>query len=1144
MILKIYYYIIIKVKGDFMSLRFVIGKCGTGKSFFCLEEIAKKQKMSEKSKLIYTVPEQNTLSAEKELISHTENKCIMNAKVLSFKRLAYRVFSELGYSGKNILSEAGRYMAIRKIAYENKENLEFFASALGKEGVLDRLDYSIGELFKSKVSPDDLDKIIEKIDGDSLSCIKLKDLKTIFSGYMDFLNSGYSSSEEALDILAEKISNSDIIKDSEIWIDGFYSFTAQELKIIEGMLLCAKRVTVVLNIEKETFLKRNLDMSHIFYEPWLTADILFKMAGRLNVETEATVFMEKSFKYASFGMKWLQDNLSKAIYSSAENSKGVYIFAASDKYAEAEDTAEKINELVRMGFRYKDIGVLSREVEDYSRIISGVFQEYDIPVFIDKLDDIRENAFIKLILNMLDAVCSNFSYEDVFSYIKTGLSPLNDEEADILENYVLKYGIKGKKYFESWDFGFSDNDPKKEFINSAREKIAVPFLEFSKKINYKKSYPLNTIADALLDFISDTEAYEKTMAAAESFFEAGDKRGADKLKRSFEVMINLMEDAKSILGKEVLSLKEFSGVLEAGLSKCDLGLVPYGNDMVVVGDLERTRLNNIKVLFVLGMNEGIIPKAPQSMGIFSDYENEIFENFGADFIKSGKRVSFEENYLIYIGLSQPSHFLRLSYCISDSKGSGLRPSVIINKIKKIFPNLKEDCADKYKDRISLAEPSIHKLASRISQGENLSPLWEGVLNFALSDTKHKEKVQNMLRASSDSALEKKLIPKNIKKLYGGKLNLSATSVNLYAGCPFSYFVRYGLKAKERAVYEIKNPDLGSIFHSVLKRFSDELAFNKIYWADISKEEMDYRIEKAVDDIAPVFSEKILLSKAGYRYLIKRIKKISKKALWALSKHIEKGAFSPLGFEVGFGKNESLPPVCFKLDSGDELILCGKIDRVDVFRKDGDSYIKIIDYKISGKTFDLMSVYYGIELQLMLYMAAFIDSGEAILPKEIIPGGVFYFGIKGQMISEDKNKVLSSDEIASALLKNFKMNGLLIDDKDIVNAMDSELKSSSDIIPVRIKKSGELYSSSSAVKKEDFNEVLSYSKNKFKEIGEEIFSGKISPSPYKIKKNTACSYCGYKSICRFDSAKKTDNYRILKELKDKEIMELIKNKTKA
>lgn len=464
-----------------MSLRFVIGKCGTGKSFFCLEEIAKKQKMSEKSKLIYTVPEQNTLSAEKELISHTENKCIMNAKVLSFKRLAYRVFSELGYSGKNILSEAGRYMAIRKIAYENKENLEFFASALGKEGVLDRLDYSIGELFKSKVSPDDLDKIIEKIDGDSLSCIKLKDLKTIFSGYMDFLNSGYSSSEEALDILAEKISNSDIIKDSEIWIDGFYSFTAQELKIIEGMLLCAKRVTVVLNIEKETFLKRNLDMSHIFYEPWLTADILFKMAGRLNVETEATVFMEKSFKYASFGMKWLRDNLSKAIYSSAENSKGVYIFAASDKYAEAEDTAEKINELVRMGFRYKDIGVLSREVEDYSRIISGVFQEYDIPVFIDKLDDIRENAFIKLILNMLDAVCSNFSYEDVFSYIKTGLSPLNDEEADILENYVLKYGIKGKKYFESWDFGFSDNDPKKSSLIRQEKKLLCLFWNFQKR---------------------------------------------------------------------------------------------------------------------------------------------------------------------------------------------------------------------------------------------------------------------------------------------------------------------------------------------------------------------------------------------------------------------------------------------------------------------------------------------------------------------------------------------------------------------------------------------------------------------------------------------------------------------------------------
>ena len=1127
-----------------MSLRFIVGKSGSGKTFRCLEEMASKQKAFPAMNFIYTVPEQNTLSAEKKLIAHTEGKCIMNAKVLSFKRLSYRVFAEMGYSGKTLLGEAEKLMAIRRIAAENADNLEFFTSIINSEGVLDRIDRSIVELMKANISPEGVDSLMALLDEGSAAYAKLKDLKYIYAGYLDFLKEGYSTVEEELNVLAEKISSSEMIKNSEIWIDGFYSFSPQELKIIEGMLLNSKRVSIVLNMDKESFLKRSMDMSETYFEPWTTADNLCKIAEKLNVPIEDTLFLETTGKYSTPGMKSLQKNFDKAVPEKASGSKGVYIFEARDKFAEVEDTAEKINALVRKnGFRYRDIGVLSREVEDYSRIIKGTFEEYAIPAFIDKTSDIREHTFIKMILSVFDALINNLAYEDVFSYVKTGLSPLTDTEGDILENYVLKYGIKGRKYFETWYFGFEENDPKKDEINSARERLAEPFSNFYDRIKPKKTYKCEEIADAFTAFLDDIDSEDNINTLAEAYEAAGDKKSADEMRRVYKITGTLTESLKKILGQEPMNLKEFAAVFEAGLSKCDLGIVPPENDMVTVGDLERTRLNDVKILFVLGVNDGVVPKAPEPIGVFSDSEAELLEEKGFA-VRGGKRSSFEENYLIYMGLMQPGAILRLSYCLNNSEGKELRPSSIINKIKRIFPDIQTATGRKYENVITMAKPSMHKLAGKLSSGEKISPAWEEVLSMALEDERYSANARNMLKAREDSAYEKDLSAKNAEKLYGNTLRLSATGMSLYAGCPFAYFVKYGLKAKERDVYEVKAPDLGTIFHGVLKDFADELERDKISWADISKEEMEKRINAAVDRIAPDYYEKVLLSKGGYRYLINRLKKVSAKACWALGEHIKRGSFRTLGFEVGFGKGEALPPIAMKLDSGKEIIMQGKIDRVDVFEKDGNTYVKIIDYKSSGKNLDIVDIYYGIELQLMIYMAAFMDTGSILLDGNLIPGGVFYFAIKTPMKEENGMTELTADKLKEIMLKSFKMDGLMIADEGVAEAMDSQMGSGSDIIPAGFKKDGKFSQRSKIVTEEEFDALLAHSRNKFKEIGEEIYSGRISPSPYKFKKKTACDYCLYKSICGFDPEKKSDKFRILKEMDKTEAMEKIKEEARC
>ena len=742
---------------------------------------------------------------------------------------------------------------------------------------------------------------------------------------------------------------------------------------------------------------------------------------------------------------------------------------------------------------------------------------------------------------MLDTAAGGFLYEDVFSYVKTGFTDLSDGEADLLENYVLKYGIKGKKYFDTWFFGFADNDPKKDFINSARERLVLPFSNFVNGIKRKKTYECKEICSAFLAFLEDLKAEEKILAVSEAFMEAGDRKSADTTKRVYEKVLELIDKTIEILGRETMTLKEFAEIFRAGLAKSDLGIVPPENDMVVVGDLERTRLNGVKVLFVLGANDGVVPKAPEPMGVFSDSEAETFEEIGISAIKGGKRASFEENYLIQIGLLQPSEILRLSYCTMDSEGKELSPSLIINKIKRIFPGIQTADSRKYKDEITLGEPSMHKLSEHLSSGEELSPAWNAVLEYALRDERYRHNVKNMQRAQTDNAYEKNLSPENAERFFGGKrLSLSATGMGLYSGCPFAYFVKYGLKAKEREIYEVNAPHLGTVFHSVLERFSKELAEEKIAWTDLSKEEMESRINRAVDSIAPDYYEKILLSKGGYKYLITRLKRISAKACAALAEHIKRGSFKPLGYEVGFGADEALPPIAVKLSDGREIVMRGKIDRVDIYRRDGDAYVKIIDYKSSGKDIDLLSVYYGIELQLMVYMWALMERGNLILTERLIPGGVFYFGLKKPVENSGVHKELTADEIKSLIFKSFKMNGLVLADEDVVRAMDNDINKSSDIIPVEFNKDGSMAKKSKVLEEADFRAVLEHSMDMFREIGEGISSGRIEPSPYKLKSVNNCTTCGYKSVCRFDPKKKDDKFRILQKKSEDEVLRIIRS----
>ena len=1191
-----------------MSLRFIYGGAGKGKSTFCLEDIrARSVEVSEKP-LVLLVPEQFSFQAEKNLIKVVGSTGIKNVQVLSFNRLAYRVFSEVGGITRKPIDTSGKAMLIHSIMQKKQEEFKVFKSAAKQKGFVDNVASAITEFKKYNISVEDLNKVKENLGDNPLLIDKITDLSLIYGEFDNILNINYVDPDEDLSRLYSALDECDIFNGAEFWLDEFTGFTPQQYGILEKLYKNIKRINITLPLKSSEHSK-GMEAADAFYSIKFTENKLLNLAEITGTSIDKPIELKDNFNHKfkdNAEISFIEKNYFAFPYTPrTEKCENIKIFKALNAYSEIEHVAKDILKLCRdENIRFNKIAVVTRDLPSYEKLIKAIFTEYNIPLFIDKKKDITSNPLIVLITGAVEIFTKNFSYEAVFRYLKTGLLDIDVEHIDILENFVIAAGIKGKRKWtdpQLWqekieyyfrDYYDNDNASPEEaetieanikILNDTRDAFIKPLFGLNDKLKGKNT--TIKICTALFEFLETIKVYKTLEQWIENFKREGAQEQVTEYGKIWNLVMELLDQMVEVLGSEILSLEDFVKILSMGFSKHQMGLIPPALDGVTISSVERIKSHDISALYIIGVNDGVFPKANKEEGIFTDSDRIILKENQMELANDTKTEVFNEQYLIYATITIPIKYLNISYPIADYEGKALRPSIIIARFKALFKALIEESnITQYSDSLHNTQVGVqdmhglhdthhdnelNEICAKVPTFNGLifalrkyleegyiSDVWINVYKWYQKETEWKEK-SNTIFQGFDYKNEVKMLEKEkVKLLYGDKNYFSVSRIEKYEECPFAYFVQYGLKAKERKTFTFSSPDLGSFMHNVLDDFSKLVDKSEIKWSDLEKlwceENIASIVEKEAED---GLSGYILNSTPRYKYFTERLKRVLKRTILVIVEQMKNSGFEPFGYEVSFGNNEGdYPPIRVELSTGEIVNLVGRIDRVDKLINEGEEFYRIIDYKSGNKNFKLSDVYYGLQIQLLTYLDAMLTneikfSKENDLSKEcdfskennlseqpIFPAGILYFKIDDPVIKAKNN--LDEEELEKAIMKALKMKGLLLADTKIIREMDRNIQGASLIIPASIKKDGELGAVSSVATKKQFNMLLRHVNENLMSTCEDMLSGEITIRPYKKKETTPCAYCEYIAICQFDPTLKENTYKIINDKKDKEIWELL------
>jgi len=1147
-----------------MSLKYIIGRAGSGKTTYCLNKIREKLAESpEGNNLILLVPEQATFQNEMELINTPNIKGMMRAQVLSFRRLAWQVLQETGGGAKVHLGDLGKRMVIRKFLEENKSQLQVFQGAADLPGFVDSLAEAISEMKLYRVGVNDLKRVLEeKATDTSLLLAKIEDLVIIYENLQEYLQDTYLDPDDYLNILAEKIPYSTIISGAEIWIDGFTGFTPQELNVIATLLKHAKRVNVTITLDKPDFSPITLSP---FTETYNTYQKIKELALKNGVLEEEPYFLDRSIPYRFQGSSSLA-YLEKSFFDlSAESYSGeiedIKIISAQNHRAEVEAVAREIRYLCRdKGFRYRDIGVLLRDFNNYDLLIETIFADYEIPFFLDRKRTVLHHPLVELIRSALEVVREGWTYQSVFRYLKTDLANISRDKVDILENFCLARGIKGSIWYKEDSWNFTNCDI--EDINEIRWQAIRELKIFQDKINQAKN--VVEVTQALYELLLDLRVPQKLETWAQIAESSGRLEVSREHSQIWNGIVELLDQLVETMGEENFLIDSFSKILDSGLENIRLGLIPPGLDQVVVGSLDRSRNPNLRAAFVLGVSDGILPARPHEEGIFNDTERELLKNMGLVLSPGSREKLLREEFLVYTSLTRANAYLVLSYPLADLEGKALRPSLVITRIKELFPKIQEEHIgieprgpEEDWEFISHPRRTLAYLGAKLRQakeGLEVSPLWWEVYSWFLEEEERKKDLVRVIQGLFHQNQVRPLNPSLARKLFSNPFRVSVSRLEKFQACPFSHFVAYGLKLKERELYRFQEMDLGLFFHEAMERFTKRLIEEKRDWANLSQQEILAITDTIVEEVAPQLQNQVLLSSARYRYLTGKFKKTLQRGVKVLKEHARRGKFKPIGLEILFGPGGTLPGLKFILQDGTQIELVGRIDRIDAAEKDKQYFLRVIDYKSGSTGLNLLEVFYGFKLQLITYLDIVLTYGQELIGSgEVLPAGVLYFYLRDPLVSS--GGPLNQEKIELEILKDLKMQGLVLADLNVFQLMDGETQEKwSPIIPVGLKKEGsqllkegkevtpdsnplELFQKKSqVVTKDQMDTIRRHVRFLIKDCGEKILAGEAAIAPYQLENFKACEHCSFQVVCQFDPQVEGNSYRVLKIIDEEEIWE--------
>lgn len=1139
-----------------MGLRFYIGGSGAGKSYQLYRDVIEWSKKNPRTNYLVIVPDQFTMQTQKDIVDMHDKHGIMNIDVLSFGRLSYRIFEEVGGNDKPILDDTGKSLILRKVASTLETELPAIGSNLKKIGYIHEVKSAISEFMQYSIGSKELEQMIECAKQRGSLQYKLKDLKVLYDGFTEHIKEKFITTEESLTLLKNVLHKSEIIKNSVVVFDGFTGFTPIQNALIQELMCLSTDVIITSVIDGQEDPFKVDGEQKLFHLTKKTIANLEKLAEQANVPRGEDIIIKEypvyrykdnpSMAYLEHGLFRFQESID-----SQQNPDNIQVFELADPQEEVRFVCRKIHELIRtQNYKYRNIAVVTGDLNGYAHFVENEFEKFQIPCFIDQTRGIILNPFIEYMRSGITVLLQNFSYESMFHFLRSGLVSLPEQRIDRMENYAISMGIRGRKKWSTlWtrrtrEMG-KDFAEELEALNEDRAivmEFLAPLLEKTKTVE--------DLVQQLYAFVVRAGLQQKLANLEAAFKEQNDLARAREYAQIYRLVMDLLNQIVELLGQEEMSLKEFSQILDAGFGEIQVGTIPQNVDQVVVGDIERTRLKEIKALFFIGINDGIIPKSSGTGGLISDIDREFLNGKDFELAATPRQQMYTQRLYLYMNLTKPTEMLWMSYVNVNGEGKSLRKAYLIGTIQKLFPKLtiQKVQEESLEEQLVTPRDGLHYLVNMLRAyaanqltTENETQLIElhSLFNWYQNAPEYGEMMKKLSAAAFYEYYENPISKAVAHALYGKTLENSVSRLEKYASCAYAHFLQYGLSLQERKEFTFENVDMGNVFHGVLEAFAGKIEASAYTWFDFPEEVGAQFVEEALDAYALDYGDTVLFHTERNAYMIQRMKRILRRAVKTLQYQLKKGLFKPNQFELSFSVMQDLDSVNIALSKEERMRLHGRIDRIDTYEDEEHVYVKVIDYKSGNKSFDLVAMYYGLQLQLVVYLNAAMElAAKNHSRKEIVPAAVLYYHVADPVV-ERVGEAISPEELNAQLLQELKTKGVVNAEFGVPEKLDTSQTTKSDVIPVEYKKDGSFTAGSSVMGSADLKTVSQYVSHKIKEIGSNILAGDIAVTPYERGMENACTYCSYAGICGYDSKIAGFQHRKLDDIGKDEVMEQMK-----
>ncbi len=1122
-------------------MRIFTGRAASGKTERILSEIASSCLIPGTRQLLI-VPELFSHEYERRLAGATGNCGARTAEVLSFTRLAVRVFAEAGGLAETVLTPAGRLLTLREAMTRVHTHLNVCAAALEQPELLRETLTIIDELKTCRVAPETLFRAAKEGEDAALSC-KLQELAVIYTAYDRLCADNLPDPRDRLTLLAARLPESGVLQGASVYIDCFASFTPQELEVI--------RVMVESGVDLTISVLSDLDEKEVFVSGCKTVARLRRMAMRRGIPCELTSFGEGKLEKPSDLAVLERQALLPVTDAHPSDGHSVHIFEAASPYEECEHAAAYIRKTVReTGAHWRDFVIAARSMDGYAAALHMAMSRYGIPVFLAEKADLLAKPALALVTGALDACSEYWRYEDLFACLKTGLCGLAPDEIDRLENYVLTWRIRGGAWEREWTghpagYGIPFDETSRaelEALNRLRTRAIAPFAAL--RASLKAAETAGACVKALYAFLEELDVPQALENRAARHEAAGRLQLADEYRQLWEILLSALEQFYWTVGDRTMRGGEFARLLPVVLGEYDVGTIPVSLDRVSCGEIDRVCTGvSVPYLILLGANDGLLPKTPSSRGLLSDAEREMLDGLGIELSASGTERLLMEQETLYHALSCPRSKLLLSYAVHDAAGKELRPSYLVGTIRRLLPGVPFVCGlqQMQYDRLEAERPAL-ELAAAYLCGDR-SPA------VAAAYRKYQRDERLLAACGSRQSRGPLTDPRTIDGLYGKAVHLTASRVDRFYSCRFAFFMQYGLKAKPRREARFSAPETGAFIHYVLENCLRCLGEREGGAAAADERTVRAVLRRVVQQYIDEELGGIQDKSARFRYLFHRLASSMETILSGVLEEMRSSDFVPVDYELEFSHGGELPPVTVKQDEI-SVALSGKVDRVDGYIKNRRLYVRIMDYKSGKKSFSLSDIWYGLNMQLIIYLHALQEKGldryRARLAEsldEIVPAGVLYVPARDELPDAERSTTEEGLDLLRA--KALRRSGLLSDDMDILEAMEHGLSGTARFLPVTVRlprkdkeKEGPVLGSRSSVADlERFGRLARYTQKKLLEMGQELRKGSCVADPFRHGQEDSCLYCDYRAACRFDETA-GDQKRSLRTIKDEEFWEQI------